>query len=56
MGVCETLYTVSIQSVLDYAALKLKYYNCYQCETRKPCFKLIKVKLVFAGTVKKKKK
>jgi hypothetical protein len=34
MGVCETLYTVSIQSVLDYAAiLKLKYYNCYQCET-----------------------
>jgi hypothetical protein len=57
MGVCETLYTVSIQSVLDYAAiLKLKYYNCYQCETSQPMLKTNKGKTCcVCGTVKTKK-
>jgi hypothetical protein len=40
LEVFETLYTVSIQSVIDYAAiLKLKYYNCYQCEASQPMIK-----------------
>jgi hypothetical protein len=51
----ETLYTVSIQSVLDYAAiLKLKYYNCYQCETSQTMLKTNKGKTCLRVQLKQK--
>jgi hypothetical protein len=45
MGSLRNVYTVSIQSVLDYAAiLKLKYYNCYQWNLQLPMLKTNKGK------------
>jgi hypothetical protein len=50
-------YIQLVSSVLDYAAiLKLKYYNCYQCETSQPMLKTNKGKTCcVCGTVKTKK-
>jgi hypothetical protein len=55
LAVFETLY--SIQSVIDYAAiLKLKYYNCYQCEASQPMLKTESGKTCcVCGSVKRNK-
>jgi hypothetical protein len=49
-------YIQLVSKCVDYAAiLKLKYYNCYQCETSQPMLKTNKGKTCcVCGTVKTK--